>query len=54
MLNDDNIQESSESFNLTISSTSLPKEVHVGNPNHAVVTIEDEDGKYNCYPYYIL
>lgn len=44
LINDDNIQENSESFNLTISVTSLSNQVDVGSPS--MVTIEDNDGKY--------
>ena len=47
IINDDNIVENSEMFNLTISSFSLPSEVNVSKPDQVTVTIEDNDGKYN-------
>lgn len=47
LINDDNIEESNESFNLTISSSSLPTEIDFGNPSQVTVTIVDDDGKYN-------
>ena len=46
LINDDNIVESSEKFGLNISSSSLPDGVTVGSANQALVTIEDDDGKY--------
>ena len=46
LINDDNIVESSEKFNLNISSSSLPDGVTVGSANQVTVTIEDNDGSY--------
>ena len=45
MINDDDILEGNETFNLTINGTSLPTQVIVGNPDQATVTIVDDDGK---------
>ena len=43
-INDDEIHEDDETFNLTINLSSLPDRV-VSNFNRATVTIEDNDGK---------
>ena len=45
-INDDNILEGNENFNLTIVASSLPSRVDIGNPARATVTIVDNDGKY--------
>jgi len=42
---DDNILEDFESFNLTISSFSLPANVSVANPDQTTIDIVDNDGK---------
>ena len=44
-INDDNIYEINENFMLTISPSSLPSNVIVGDPDEATVTIVDDDGK---------
>ena len=43
-INDDNILEGNERFNLTINSSSLPDRVIVTNLNQATMIIEDDDG----------
>ena len=45
LINDDNIVEGNENFNLSINSSSLPNEVTVGNPVQVVVTIVDDDSE---------
>lgn len=47
VINDDNIVESNENFNLSISSSSLPTGIDFGNPREVTVTIVDDDGKHN-------
>ena len=44
---DDMIQEGTEDFRVTISSSSLPDDVSVGSPDEATVTILDDDCKPN-------
>ena len=44
-VNDDDIFEDSETFNISIDSSSLHKRVTVGDNGHSVVTILDNDGK---------
>ena len=44
-INDDNILESNETFNLGINMSSLPSGIVVGNPGQSTVTILDNDGK---------
>ena len=44
-INDDNIYEGNETFNLSINSSTLPNKVIVGNPGQTTVTIVDNDGK---------
>ena len=44
-INDDNIHEDSEIFNLTIDESSLPNGVTSGVPNITTVTILDNDSK---------
>ena len=44
-INDDNILEGNENFMLTISPSSLPINVVVGDPSQATVTILDNDRK---------
>ena len=44
-INDDNILEGIENFMLTISPSSLPSSVFVGDANQATVTIVDNDRK---------
>ena len=48
-INDDEILEDNETFNLTINSTSLPDRIIVTNLNKATVIIEDNDGKCVIY-----
>ena len=43
-LNDDNAIEGNENFMLAISSSTLPSDFTVGNPNQATVTVVDNDG----------
>ena len=45
-INDDNVLEGNENFNLTIMRSSAPKRVSIGNPAQATVTIMDNDGKH--------
>ena len=45
-INDDNILENDENFDLAINATSLPDCV-VTDPNQATVIILDNDGKYH-------
>ena len=45
-INDDNILEGNENFNLTIMTSSLPSRVDIGNSAQATVTIVDNDGKH--------
>ena len=47
-INDDNILEEDEKFNLTINSSSLPNNVVVGDRGQTTVTILDNDGNYMC------
>ena len=42
-INDDNICELNETFRLTISASSLPNRVTLGDPGQTIVTIVDED-----------
>ena len=44
-INGDDIYEDSETFNISIDSSSLPKRVTVGDNGHSAVTILDNDGK---------
>ena len=44
-INGDDIYEDSETFNISIDSSSLPKRVTVGDNDHSAVTILDNDGK---------
>ena len=44
-ITDDDILENDENFKLSINSTSLPKDVTVGDPSDISVTILDNDGK---------
>ena len=46
LLNDDNILENNETFNLRVDPSSLPVSVTVSNSNTATVTILDNDGKH--------
>ena len=52
LIHNDNITEGYETFNLQISSSSLPDNVHIGSRSRATVTIVDDDCKYfssyNC------
>lgn len=43
-INNDNILEGNETFNLTVNSSSLPSEVTVTNRSQVIVTIVDDDG----------
>ena len=45
-INDDDILEGNENFNLTIMTSSEPSRVSIGNPAQATVTIVDDDGKH--------
>jgi len=50
-INNDNICERNENFNLTINSTSLPSDVTVGDTSSTTVAIVDDEGMYvlrNC------
>lgn len=44
IINDDNVSEGNENFNLTINSSSLSNRVAITNPTRATVTILDNDG----------
>ena len=44
-IDNDNILESNETFNLIINPSSLPSEVAVTNRSQAIVTIVDDDGR---------
>ena len=44
-INNDNILEGNEVFNLTVDASSLPGSVTVGDHGQATVTIVDDDGK---------
>ena len=43
MINIDNILENNEDFNLVIDNDTLPKDVMLGGPRTALVTIENDD-----------
>ena len=45
-LNDDNILEEKETFNVFINTSSLPSRFTVVDPYQATVTIVDNDGNY--------
>ena len=45
-INNDNICERNENFNLTINSTSLPTDVTVGDTSSSTVVIVDDEGMY--------
>ena len=45
LINDDNIVEGNEVFNLTIDVSSLPSDVTAGIPLQATVTVADDDCK---------
>ena len=47
-VNDDNVLEGNETFNLKINASSLPNGVTVDDPGQTTVTIVDNDGKYIC------
>ena len=44
-INNDNILEGNEVFNLIVNASSLPSTVSVGDPGQTTVTIVDNDGK---------
>ena len=46
LINNDNIFENNETFNLIINVFSLPSNVTVGDTNQATVTIMNDDGKH--------
>ena len=46
LINDDNISESAETFNLSINETSLMQNISVGVNDSTTVTIAASDGKY--------
>lgn len=48
-ITDDDLVEEEEKFSLDITSTSLPLNVNIGDPEKATVTIMDDDGKHNHY-----
>ena len=48
-INDDNILESDERFNLTIEQSSLPNRITVTDPDQTVVTIIDNESEIMCY-----
>ena len=45
LINDDNILEDDETFNLNINQSSLPDGVVLVDPSHVTVTIVDDDGE---------
>ena len=45
LINDDNILEADETFNLNINQSSLPDGVVVVDPSQVTVTIVDDDGE---------
>ena len=45
-LTDDNILEEVENFFLTISYSSLPNDVTIGDPSLTIITIMDNDCKF--------
>ena len=45
-VNDDDILEEIEIFNIAINSSSLPIDVTIGELNEAVVIIVDDDGEF--------
>jgi len=45
-VNDDDILEGTETFNITINPSSLPNNVTIGGLDEAVVTIVDNDGEF--------
>ena len=48
-INNDNIYEGNEDFDLTIIHNTLPDGVTRGEPNSATVTMVDDDCKPNVY-----
>ena len=46
LINDDNISETAETFNLTINVSSLMQSISVGVNDSTTVTIAASDGKY--------
>jgi len=48
-INDDNICEGNEVFDVTINPSSTPSFVAVGSPDQATVTIEDDECKQLLY-----
>ena len=46
-INDDDILEYSETFNLSVNESSLPNSVRVSDPGQTTVTILDNDGEYS-------
>ena len=49
LINDDNILESDEKFNLTIEQSSLPNRITATDPDQTVVTIIDNESEIMCY-----
>ena len=45
-INDDNILEGNENFNLSIMASSQPSRIDIDNPARATITIVDDDGKH--------
>ena len=59
MINNDNVLEDDETFNLNINTSSLPNGVTVGDPSLTTVTISANDGKcklstFGSESYYIM
>ena len=46
VIGNDHSKEDNETFNLNISTSSLPSSVTVGDPSQTTVTIVNDDGKY--------
>ena len=46
IIDNDDLKEDNETFNLNISTSSLPSSVTVGDPSQTTVTIVNDDGKY--------
>ena len=44
-INDDDIFEDDETFNLSINLSTLPNKVIIGSPSQTTVIIVDDDGK---------
>ena len=54
-VNNDNISEGDETFNLKINAQSLPDSVTIGDPGQTTVTILTNDGKHKvCDDFYVI